>query len=145
VSDQSVHRILELPSGIYRWPARLSVARLGSAAGDAGWRCVIVLGSGVETKAEFLAACSDAFEFPDYFGHNWDALDECLADLAPAPGYLVLLTGMRAFAERAPADWVLARAIFAAAAERWRAAGVPFVVLVRSTVDTEPLTPLDTL
>jgi hypothetical protein len=145
VSDQSVHRILELPSGVYHWPARLAVARLCAAAGDAGWRCVIVLGRGVGTKADFLAACADAFEFPDYFGHNWDALDECLADLASAPGYLVLLTGMRAFAERAPADWVLARAIFAAAAERWRAAGVPFVVLVRSTVDTQPLAQLDTL
>jgi hypothetical protein len=33
-------------------------------------------------------------EFPDYFGHNWDALEECLADLdwLPAKGYVLLFT-----------------------------------------------------
>ena len=34
-----------------------------------------------------------AFQFPYYFGENWDALDECLADLSwlPAAGYVILI------------------------------------------------------
>jgi barstar (barnase inhibitor) len=32
--------------------------------------------------------------FPDYFGHNWDAMEECLADLEwlPAKAYILLIT-----------------------------------------------------
>ena len=34
-------------------------------------------------------------DFPDYFGHNWDALEECLTDLEwlPGKGYVLLATG----------------------------------------------------
>jgi hypothetical protein len=33
-------------------------------------------------------------EFPSYFGFNWDALDECVADLEwlPAAGYMIVLS-----------------------------------------------------
>jgi RNAse (barnase) inhibitor barstar len=39
---------------------------------------------------EFAAA----FQFPDYFGENWAAFDECLADLEwlPAHGYVLLVS-----------------------------------------------------
>jgi RNAse (barnase) inhibitor barstar len=33
------------------------------------------------TKAELLDFLAKAFPLPAYFGHNWDALEECLLDL----------------------------------------------------------------
>lgn len=37
---------------------------------------------GVELPAgNLFDALSEALALPDYFGHNWDALDECLRDL----------------------------------------------------------------
>lgn len=32
------------------------------------------------SEKEYLASFQRAFQLPDYFGHNWDALDECLRD-----------------------------------------------------------------
>lgn len=33
------------------------------------------------TKPEFFRTIQQALEFPDYFGHNWDAFNECISDL----------------------------------------------------------------
>ncbi|HSL05131.1 MAG TPA: barstar family protein [Nitrospiraceae bacterium] len=54
----------------------------------------IIKGRHCKTPATLLAEFARALEFPDYFGHNWDALEECLTDLEwlPAKGYILLIT-----------------------------------------------------
>lgn len=53
-------------------------------------------------KAAFLAACARDLGFPDYFGHNWDALADCLSDFVTRrTPVLVVWTGASALS---PAD-----------------------------------------
>ena len=35
----------------------------------------------IRDDAGLFSCLSDALEFPDYFGENWDALDECIVDI----------------------------------------------------------------
>ena len=45
-----------------------------------------------ETKAALFAFLRQALPLPDYFGDNWDALDECLDELAQgASGKIILI------------------------------------------------------
>lgn len=47
------------------------------------------------TKQQVLAVIADAFHFPKHFGKNFDALGDCLTDLAhksgQQPGFLIVL------------------------------------------------------
>jgi RNAse (barnase) inhibitor barstar len=54
----------------------------------------VIKGRHCKTPATLFAEFARALAFPDYFGHNWDALEECLADLEwlPAKGYILLIT-----------------------------------------------------
>lgn len=98
-------------------------------------RLVELDGTRIEGKDDLLDALAAGFSFPDYFGGNWDALEECLRDLgdfAPAKGYAVVMEKGEAF-WRADAD-VAGRLVKAwtDSADLWLEKGVPFnLVFVR--------------
>ncbi|MBL8470622.1 MAG: barstar family protein [Rhodocyclaceae bacterium] len=85
----------------------------------------------VTDKAGLMAAMASAFSLPDWFGHNWDALADCLADLSwkEADGYAVFLHGAAKARERMPDDLDEAVSVLRGAVEHWRSEGLPFWVL----------------
>jgi hypothetical protein len=109
-----------------------TVEDLEAAAEGRGWLCVALDSSDVEDKAGFLEVCSEAFGLPEWFGMNWDALEESLADLdlGGAPGILVLWTGWQELAEDAPRDFATALDVLSGAAGGWKRDGVSGGVLV---------------
>lgn len=42
----------------------------------------VTLDSSIRTKADLFSTLARSLQFPDYFGHNWDALVDCLSDLS---------------------------------------------------------------
>ena len=47
----------------------------------AGFVVSTLEGAGVRDEASFFREAARALRLPAHFGHNWDALDECLHDL----------------------------------------------------------------
>lgn len=60
-----------------------------------GTKVVEIDASRIESDQDLFAALDYAFHFPEYFGKNWDALDECLRDLSwiPSKGYVLVVRG----------------------------------------------------
>jgi len=68
--------------------------QLRAALESAGIAAFDLDGKPIRTREDLLRGIADAMEFPDYFGMNWDAVIDCLRDLAdrqPAEGYVLFL------------------------------------------------------
>lgn len=82
----------------------------------------------VSTEKEFFAVVASAMKFPDYFGSNWDALDECLRDMdwLPSEGYLLILRDSSKGWSQCP--YILGRfvSMWLEAAEDWSKEKTPF-------------------
>ncbi|MFB9067130.1 barstar family protein [Pseudofulvimonas gallinarii] len=77
---------------------------------------------------DLFARMAAVFRFPEWFGDNWDALADCLADLSwwLARGYVLVIGNSGAFREADPASWRMLLDVLADTADSWRDAAVPF-------------------
>lgn len=64
-----------------------------AAARANGWRIVELDTSHGTDKTYFLQVCRQAFDLPQWFGGNWDALADSLTDVDDTPGTLVIWAG----------------------------------------------------
>lgn len=128
--------------GAHRWRSRRPIAEIQAEAAEIGWRCVLLDGSEIRNKEAFLEACERSYRFPAWFGHNWDALADCLADLSwlPPPahgcGILTVFDSCDGLARSEPAAYGVVLEVWGEVAEAWRRIGVPFTVLLRESPDT---------
>jgi hypothetical protein len=112
-------------------PARRD--ELLAAADTLGYPLAAVDIGGCADKTALLQTLAAALEFPDWFGHNWDALADALADLGwlpEAPGYVLLLDGVPRYRAADPAGCAILLDILAEVAESWRRIEVPFWVFI---------------
>jgi RNAse (barnase) inhibitor barstar len=125
-------------SGVYRVPrpdevlqaargTRLDLARVDLA--------------GIAAKEPLLERLALALGFPDWFGANWDALEDCLADLSwrAGTGHVIVLERQ---GELPVDDLGVLVEVLGAAAEHWAGRGRPFFAVF---VDPEGLLALPEL
>lgn len=78
---------------------------------------------GVADKAGLLERIAQALAFPDWFGANWDALEDCLTDLSwrEAEGHVLVFEDFTA-----NDDLGVLIDVLASSAEFWATRGKPF-------------------
>ena len=109
-------------AGVYRTSRTDEI--LDAAHGSA-LRIVRIDLAGASGKEALMERVARALAFPQWFGGNWDALEDCLTDLswASAGGHVLLIEG----AAGLPADESgIFTDILASAAAWWTGRGRPF-------------------
>lgn len=106
-------------------------------------------GSRMLTEPELFAEFARRLDFPGYFGHNWAALEDCLANLEwlSAPAYLLVIDGAEHVLDEAdPAELAVFGALLQRVAQTWSEPiekgewwdrpGMDFGVLLHSSTET---------
>lgn len=117
------------PPDVYTWHAAFEVADVRHAVEHAGWRFGHVDGLAAQTKAELLRAVGEALDFPAWYGQNFDALADCLADVTGGGGTVLLWDGWGPFARTDPQAFSVALSVLGTRVHAER--GSPFAVLLR--------------
>jgi hypothetical protein len=109
-------------SGVYRTPRADEV--LDAARGTRLELAGVDLG-GAPDKEALLEKLAAALAFPAWFGGNWDALEDCLADLSwrAGDGHVMLIGG---HGELPADDLGVLVDVLRAAAAHWAGRGKPF-------------------
>jgi RNAse (barnase) inhibitor barstar len=81
--------------------------------------------SGIRDKPELLKRIAATLAFPQWFGENWDALEDCLTDFSwrPAQGHVLLFENFQTLAKD---DLGVLIDVLASAAQFRATQGTPF-------------------
>ncbi len=109
-----------------------TAAGISLLANALGWRSVRIDLRGCIDKAGLLERTAQALQFPDWFGHNWDAWFDCLADLGwmPATGYVFIFENADALRNTSPEAFDTAASILEDAAQVWAARNVSLLIFI---------------
>jgi RNAse (barnase) inhibitor barstar len=77
--------------GVWFLPTHAEAKAVQSVAKRNGYAFFHIDGKNIGRKEQLLNHVATALRFPKDFGHNWDALEECLTDLewVDADGYVI--------------------------------------------------------
>ena len=117
--------------GVYYAPAADAKA-VARAAESADYAYFHIDGRNIARKEQLMNAMATALDLPPHFGHNWDALEECLVDMdvSDGDGFLIHYDHIDALAAAHPSEVETLVEILRDSVESWEEDGTPMVVLV---------------
>ena len=118
--------------GVHFLAAHAPLKDVQAAARKAKYACFHIEGKTIARKEQLLNHVATALRFPDHFGHNWDALEECLTDMewVDAPGYVIYYDHIDALLAAHPDQFETFVEICRDAVASWKEDGTPFLVLL---------------
>ncbi len=130
---QALESLLESNrGGVWFLQSHENVKAVQSLARRCGYAFFHIEGKNITRKEQLLNHVATALHFPGDFGHNWDALEECLTDMewVDAEGYLIYFDHIDAMARENPEQFATFLEIVRDAIASWKEDETAMVVLL---------------
>lgn len=130
--------------GVFFLPRHATPHEVQAAAKRAKFAFFHIEGRNIARKEQLLNHVATALRFPGYFGDNWDALEECLADMEwiDAPGYVIYYDHIDGLLAAHADQFATFVEICRDAVGSWKEDGTPMVVLLSGTKAPKGVAPL---
>jgi RNAse (barnase) inhibitor barstar len=95
-------------SGVYVLEEGASLERVKELADQWGLLVERLDGTEIKDKEALLNSIGELLEFPDYYGKNWDALEDCLSDYfigMETKGLVLIFDNSGLFFDNSPEDF----------------------------------------
>ena len=121
--------------GVWFLPNHVETRRIQAIAKGADFAFFHIDGKNIQRKEQLLNHVATALHFPKSFGHNWDALEECLTDLewVDADGYILYYDHIDGLLETHPDQFETLIEILRDSVTSWKEDGSAMIVLLSGT------------
>lgn len=98
---------------------------------QSGFRLFHLDGQGITDRSSYFQALAHLLEFGSHFGHNWDALADCLTDCSWGEDdrIVVVYSDYEPFATGDPEAWAIALEIWTSTVVFWQEQGVKLSIV----------------
>ena len=121
--------------GVYFLPNRVEPKSVQAVAKRAGYAFFHIEGKNITRKEQLLNHVATVLQFPNHFGQNWDALEECLTDLewVDGDGYVIYYDHIDGLLGTHPDQFETLVEILRDSVKSWKDDGEAMVVLLSGT------------
>ncbi len=134
-------RIAEILDGevypsVYLLESALTIKEIARLKQDRGTKVFVLDGDRIVDSPSLFQEFATEFQFPEYFGHNWDALKDCLTELDghEVDRYIITIDKLDRFIANDSSQWTNFLEVCKSVVEYWQDTETPIYILLHSNV-----------
>jgi hypothetical protein len=134
-------RIAEILNGdvypsVYLLDVALTIKEIERLKQDKGTKVYVLDGDRIVDSPSLFQEFATVMQFPEYFGHNWDALKDCLTELDghEVDRYIMTIDRLDRFITSDPSQWTNFLDVCKSVVEYWQDTETPVYILLHSNV-----------
>jgi RNAse (barnase) inhibitor barstar len=134
-------RITEILNGdvypsVYLLDVALTIKEIERLKQDKGTKVFAFDGDRIVDSTSLFQEFATVMQFPEYFGHNWDALNDCLTELDghEVDRYIITIDKLDCFISKDLSQWTNFLDVCKSVVEYWQDTETPVYILLHSNL-----------